>query len=273
MQAYIYGIKNNINNQYYIGQTINYKSRVHKHKSDLRLGNHCNSHLQRSYNKYGEEAFTYEILEVVEDYSTIGERERSWIDKIGYYNIDKGREGFTPTALRNIQTAPVSNKDKRKLTGSQVFHILALTDFIDSLVRPLSRIFSLSRQPFKSLIARTSYLEYCARYDNFPLEKKLAILEYALSKYQIKYVALDFGFFTPMRYTYIWHLATSCKLPHKEIASIFKITSDSVSRAVCRVRRREREIDTNYQTKEIIMILRVLIKDNPVLSSIDLEKV
>ena len=58
----IYCIQNIRNKKRYIGQSINAKNRMYKHKWQLKKGIHKNKHLQRSVNKYGLENFTFEIL-------------------------------------------------------------------------------------------------------------------------------------------------------------------------------------------------------------------
>lgn len=73
--AYIYQIKNLVNDKSYIGSTIRplYKRRC-EHFSNLRNNKHCNIHLQRAFNKYGEINFKFDILEVFkfpEDYSKL----------------------------------------------------------------------------------------------------------------------------------------------------------------------------------------------------------
>lgn len=60
----IYQIRNLINNKVYIGSSINIETRIKVHKRTLRSGNHINIILQKAYNKYGENQFEYEILEV-----------------------------------------------------------------------------------------------------------------------------------------------------------------------------------------------------------------
>lgn len=60
--AYIYQIKNKINGNLYIGQTVNFLARKEKHLSCLRRQVHDNPYLQKAYNKYGEEAFEFSIL-------------------------------------------------------------------------------------------------------------------------------------------------------------------------------------------------------------------
>lgn len=63
----IYIIKCTANNKVYIGQSINLKNRLRGHKYQLKKGIHANIHLQSAFNKYGENYFNYDILEVVDE--------------------------------------------------------------------------------------------------------------------------------------------------------------------------------------------------------------
>lgn len=54
----IYYIKNIINNKLYVGQSIDVYARLSRHKTDLR-GGRDSKHLQKSYNKYGEDNFEF----------------------------------------------------------------------------------------------------------------------------------------------------------------------------------------------------------------------
>lgn len=65
--GHIYQIRNLINDAVYIGSVLHRdpKHRKHRHFTDLRGGYHHNSHLQRAWNKYGENNFVFEILEEV----------------------------------------------------------------------------------------------------------------------------------------------------------------------------------------------------------------
>lgn len=62
--GYVYAIRNTVNNRAYIGSTTNYKSRWHTHRSTLRRGVHHSFILQKAWNKYGEAAFSFEMLVV-----------------------------------------------------------------------------------------------------------------------------------------------------------------------------------------------------------------
>ena len=91
----IYKINNTINNKVYIGQSQDIDTRLRGHKSTLKANTHFNIHLQRAYNKYGIDSFTYETQEECSE-DIINERESYWIefynsmDRFYGYNIDFG---------------------------------------------------------------------------------------------------------------------------------------------------------------------------------------
>lgn len=59
----IYKIINNINNKVYIGSSDQLYKRFQSHKSGLINNKHDNPHLQNSFNKYGINNFSFEIIE------------------------------------------------------------------------------------------------------------------------------------------------------------------------------------------------------------------
>lgn len=62
MKSGIYTIINRINGHEYIGSSVNIKERWRLHVIRLRNNNHHSIHLQRAWNKYGEENFDFVIL-------------------------------------------------------------------------------------------------------------------------------------------------------------------------------------------------------------------
>jgi group I intron endonuclease len=60
----IYKIQNKKDNKLYIGYSSDIKKRFTVHKCYLKKGLHENSYLQRAWNKYGEENFLFEIIEL-----------------------------------------------------------------------------------------------------------------------------------------------------------------------------------------------------------------
>lgn len=58
----IYLISCRENDRVYVGSSVRVGKRWVEHKSSLRNNYHPNQHLQRSWNKYGEKTFTFELL-------------------------------------------------------------------------------------------------------------------------------------------------------------------------------------------------------------------
>ena len=65
--AVIYRITNMLTEDFYIGSAQSFERRVWQHKYDLRRNCHKNPHMQASWNKYGEDAFVFEVIENVPD--------------------------------------------------------------------------------------------------------------------------------------------------------------------------------------------------------------
>lgn len=60
----VYKITCNKNNKVYIGETMDFNRRWNEHKSQLKSNKHDNFKLQNDYNKYGEDSFVYEKLQM-----------------------------------------------------------------------------------------------------------------------------------------------------------------------------------------------------------------
>ena len=76
----IYAIVNNVTNDMYIGSAVNMTRRWRVHKHHLEHGTHHCAHLQNSYQKHTSAAFTYDIVEFVDNKSDLISREQVWID-------------------------------------------------------------------------------------------------------------------------------------------------------------------------------------------------
>lgn len=114
----IYQIKNRINNKIYIGSAVRYLRRFNTHKTHLRKNVHGNQHLQNAWNKFGEKAFKFEILEFVNDETKLIEREQYWIDlkkschRTFGYNI-------VAIAASNLGMTFKNNRKQTKYTPSE----------------------------------------------------------------------------------------------------------------------------------------------------------
>jgi len=86
----IYALLNLFDGKFYIGKTVNFKARWSKHRNELNKNIHKNIHLQRAWNKYGEQGFIFVILESVWLHSNLIDREQHWLDVTNCYNREVG---------------------------------------------------------------------------------------------------------------------------------------------------------------------------------------
>ena len=86
----VYCIKNIKNKKVYVGSSISIGKMLSIHRSRLRGGYHPNLHLQRSWNKYGENSFIFRMLEIVLCESEVRNREQFWINSWKVLNPEKG---------------------------------------------------------------------------------------------------------------------------------------------------------------------------------------
>lgn len=85
----IYCIENKINKKKYIGSSKDVYKRKNRHFSELKNLKHKNVKLQRSYNKYGKDNFSFYVIEFVENENELIIREQHYIDSIKpEYNIN-----------------------------------------------------------------------------------------------------------------------------------------------------------------------------------------
>jgi len=95
----IYGIRNLINGKIYVGKTgMNFGDRWDSHRSLLNNGKHDNPHLQRAWDKYGQDNFEFIVIEDC-SIDELSDREKYYIklykDMGLAYNIhDGGDEGY-----------------------------------------------------------------------------------------------------------------------------------------------------------------------------------
>lgn len=118
----VYKISNNLcpEGKYYIGYSSHIRSRWNNHKRHLKNGIHINMYLQRAYNKYGAECFTYEILHECETKEEAQEYETSYLqdltirDKL-YNLLYDSIGGDTMTHHPNREEIIEKVKETRKL--------------------------------------------------------------------------------------------------------------------------------------------------------------
>ena len=80
MSSGIYEIRNTLNGHVYIGSAVDIKKRWYKHINELRNNKHHSGYLQKAFNKYGEYAFVFTVLEFCEKEQLLA-REQEYLDK------------------------------------------------------------------------------------------------------------------------------------------------------------------------------------------------
>lgn len=85
----IYKIENKVNGKIYIGSSIEIHIRLMNHKYMLRANKHDNEYLQKSFNKYGENNFIFDIVELCDSNKLIV-KENFYIDKFLSNNLNLG---------------------------------------------------------------------------------------------------------------------------------------------------------------------------------------
>ena len=95
----IYIIQNNVNNKVYIGASKDTYNRLCNHKTQLRSNRHHNYHLQTAFNLYGENNFSFDVLEDCDE-QFIFSQENYWCilmnshnRKFGYNQDSTGLNG------------------------------------------------------------------------------------------------------------------------------------------------------------------------------------
>lgn len=95
----IYKIINVVNNKFYVGSAVDFAARKRRHWWALRSQRHANKYLQSAWNKYGEQSFTFVIVEELEVGVDILAAETIWLkEHVGKdycYNIGTEAIAFT----------------------------------------------------------------------------------------------------------------------------------------------------------------------------------
>jgi group I intron endonuclease len=127
-----YTITHRESGKIYVGSAIDIHGRWRSHRSDLNHRKHHNSHLQYAWDKYGEDAFEFEILAICPE-DMVKEVEQSYLDEIFAnpkpnkiaYNLNRSAVGFASGEYHPrpwlgkqgpLTDKPVSQETRRKIS-------------------------------------------------------------------------------------------------------------------------------------------------------------
>jgi group I intron endonuclease len=81
----VYRIRNKLSGKSYVGSSRNIAQRWRQHRHTLNAGTSSCPRLQAAWTKYGADAFSFEIIEIVRDDQMRGAREQYWLDELGTF--------------------------------------------------------------------------------------------------------------------------------------------------------------------------------------------
>lgn len=161
---YIYKIENLANHKIYIGLTNNVARRRARHFTDLRCKRHNNSFLQKEFNIYGQENFSFTV-EFEGDVSPeeISLKEREYIKKYDSY-----KNGYNQNEGGNFGPS----NGGTKLTQSDIFNILAALEFMSRPGQILANMYDVSRTTISRIKKGINHNQYKEEYESLPLEER-----------------------------------------------------------------------------------------------------
>lgn len=112
----VYQILNLVNGKRYIGSSICLERRLSTHLRNLRKGMHSNNYLQQAWNKYGEDSFSFKVLQICSKYDLIF-REQAFLD---FYDCSNSDNGYNFRSIAESNFGCHHRKDtKEKISNSE----------------------------------------------------------------------------------------------------------------------------------------------------------
>jgi len=120
----LYCITNTITNKSYVGSTVDLRKRWNVHRSLLRNGKHHSPYLQNSWNKHGEKAFSFTVIQYTDDSKIALMLEQHFIDTLRpEYNVSptaKSNAGSKKSTETIAKMVIAARSPKRKAWASEL---------------------------------------------------------------------------------------------------------------------------------------------------------
>ena len=112
----VYVIRNTVSEKVYVGSSLDVSRRLKAHLSNLRSRRHRNQYLQRAWDKHGETAFEFSMVEE-STRETVIATEQKWIDSLGAADEARGYNACPKAA--SVGSLPKSEEHRAKIGASQ----------------------------------------------------------------------------------------------------------------------------------------------------------
>lgn len=139
----VYAICNTLTGKRYIGSSININRRWTAHRCNLRRGSHHSDGLQADWDLCGEQHFTFELLESLNDTNRLVAAEKEWIDRFGGIGSDGlYNRRFGSHGIYNLPTIEARRRGViwRRKMYRKLFPFLANDKDADDLHRYLATL-------------------------------------------------------------------------------------------------------------------------------------
>lgn len=137
----IYVIRHRDSGDFYVGSSKDIFHRFESHRRDLRRGKHGNYLLQAAWDRFGERAFEFSVVEIVDGLDRLRIREQEWIDRGAPLNVSK-------RADRALFPRPITPALRRALSvaAKKIWSVKSIEERADATARARSAITSDSRR-------------------------------------------------------------------------------------------------------------------------------
>lgn len=156
MIAGVYKITHISSSRVYVGSSRNIKQRWSAHRSALRSGSHANSYLQNAWDKYGEEDFSFEVLE---ETASLIEQERAWVENLNSCDRDSGFNLMLPFRSPWHETASGEKNRHAKLSLKKVAAIRSIYLAKELTVLDLAKEYSVSSSAIRRILQGISWAD------------------------------------------------------------------------------------------------------------------
>jgi group I intron endonuclease len=120
LQSGVYLIVNTKTGTVYVGSATNVDRRIAQHRGDLNAGRHSVRALQRDWNHFGSDCFTFNPIETVGDPSQLQMVEQRWID---HYKTTHGLQSLYNLQLTvppRVNTTTIVEPEREKSQKGKV---------------------------------------------------------------------------------------------------------------------------------------------------------